>query len=307
VAATTTSSPPFTLFDLRLRLGQRRLWFGPAVAGICGALASGKVGLNAASVISLVLLVFLADPLLGAVWTTLAPSDQFATPVAAAAEQPIRHFPTLPYTTSGSPGDRLHRWLDHLANETPMPAILAAIGGKLLFALGVSLVLGPAVAVVTAIALAWALFWTRVVHRPHSAGARAVFALGLPWLLGFVTFANSSLLPAGSRALISSPAGGLSAAWVFPLLPALAYSIVGAGLWRGKSLLGTNLVQGALVVLLFALKTPLLAAIVAYALVFQIALQPHRKRFGHPWYLRHSQWFVLLGMVALAVGVAPGS
>jgi len=307
VATTPTSSPPFTLFDLRLRLGQRRLWFGPAVAGICGALASGMVGLNAASAISLVLLTFLADPLLGAIWTTLATSGEFAATDAEAAEQPpIWHFPTLPYTTPGSPGDRLHRWLDHLANETPMPSILAAIGGKLLFALGVSLVLGPVVALVTSIALVWALFWTRIVDRPHSAGARAVFALGLPWLLGFVTFANSPLLPAGTPALLSSPAGGLSMDWVLPLLPAVAYSIIGAGLWRGESLLGANLVQGALVVLLFAMKAPLLASIVAYALVFQISLQPHRKRFGHSWYLRHSQWFVLLGMVALAVGVAPG-
>jgi len=230
VVTTSTSSPPFTLFDLRLRLGQRRLWFGPAVAGICGALASGKVGLNAASAISLVLLTFLADPLLGAVWTTLAASGSFTTTDAEAAELPIWHIPTLPYTTPGSPGDRLHRWLNHLANETPMPAILAAIGGKLLFALGVSLVLGPVVALVTIIALMWALFWTRIAARPHSAGARAVFALGLPWVLGFVTFANSPLLPAGSLALISAPAASLSMGLVLTLLPALAYSIVGAGL-----------------------------------------------------------------------------
>jgi len=306
-ASLTTSGAqvlPFTLFDLRLHLGQHRLWVGPAVAGICGAIASGRLGLNSASIISLVLLLFLVDPLLGAVWITLANPMNVSEVAQEMRTSSSLHLSALPYTLPGSLGDRFHRWVNRQASEAPLTATVAAIGGKVLFASGVAFVLGPMVTLVVAIALLWALFWTRIGGHGRSPGARAVYALGLSWLLGYVTFVSSPLLPIPPQLPTSVPAFLISR-WALPLLPAVAYSVIGGALWRGRTLTVANLTQMLLVVLLFVLKEPLLAFIVTYALVFQVALQSHRRERGHRWYLRHSQWFVLLGMITVAFGVIP--
>jgi len=293
------------LFDLRLHLGQRRLWVGPALASLCGALATGLMGLNSASAVSLVLLLFLADPLLGAVWTFLAGPNALPRAGPAAADAPTLRIRALPYTLPGSLGDRTHRWLNRLASESGLAAVVSAIGGKVLFAAGVAVVLGPGVALVVAAAFVWVVFWTRVAGRPHSAGARAVYALGLPWLLGYATFLSGSLMPLAPQ-IPSSVPSFLSSAWILPALPAAAYTIVGWSLWREESPAAANLIQLLLVALLFARKEPFLAVIAAFALIFQMALQPHRATRGHAWYLRHSQWFLLLSMIAVALGVTPG-
>lgn len=301
-----TGSPPlpFTLFDLRLHLGQRRLWVGPALASLCGALATGLVGLNSASAVSLVLLLFLVDPLLGAVWTFLASPNNLPLTALAEQDDPTLRLRALPYTVPGSLGDRAHRWLNRLVSETGFAAVVSAIGGKVLFAAGIAVVLGPGVALVVAAAFGWVVFWTRVAGRPHSAGARAVYALGLPWLLGYATFLSGSLMPLAPQ--IPSPVPSfLSSGWILPALPAVAYTIVWWSLWREESLTAANLIQLLLVALLFARKEPFLAVVVAFALIFQMALQPHRSTRGHAWYLRHSQWFLLLSMVTVALGVTP--
>jgi len=298
-------TPPFTLFDLRLQLGQRRLWIGPALAGLCGAISSGRLSLNSASIVSLILLIFLADPLLGAVWTTLSGPASLPPTASPPRDGPAWRLPALPYATADSPSDRLSRWINHLSAETRAPAVAAAIGGKVLFAVGIALVLGFPVAVIVAVALAWALFWTRLADRPHSPGARAVYALGLPWLLGYVTFLSGALLPT-TVVLPSSVQVLLSSNWTIPLLPAAAYTVVGWAMWNEDSLAAANIAQFLLVVLLFAVKKPAPAVVLALALIFQMALQPHRLRRGNAWYLRQSQWYVIVGMISAAIALTPG-
>jgi hypothetical protein len=298
-------TPPFTLFDLRLQLGQRRLWIGPALASLCGAISSGRISLNSASIVSLILIIFLADPLLGAVWTTLAGPDGQTATVSPPRDEPAWKMPPLPYATADSPGDRLSRWINHLSAETRAPAVAAAIGGKVLFAVGIALVLGLPVAVIVGVALGWALFWTRLAGRPHSPGARAVYALGMPWLLGYATFLTGSLLPTAVVLPSSAPAL-LTSRWAIPILPAAAYAVVGWAMWHEDSLAAANITQLLLVVLLFAVKKPALAVILAFALIFQMALQPHRLSRGNAWYLRQSQWFLAVGMISVAVALMPG-
>ena len=69
---------PGRLISLRMEMGSSSAWLGSAWAALCGAVASGQMGLEAQSLLLLLLVLFLVDPILGGVRRLVLGTDWFA-------------------------------------------------------------------------------------------------------------------------------------------------------------------------------------------------------------------------------------
>ena len=157
-----------------------------AWAVIAGALASGGLALPSRDWVRLLLLVFLADPAWGSLWTVLAERRRDALddsiPLAA---------PALPYLLPGSPAARLLGWAE--SDLSLMTAWRLGLPG-LLAAGAVSLILGREAVITTGLAILFCLVgWvTRRLNGQPNGWAQAMLTMGLPWALGYVAYAPVS-------------------------------------------------------------------------------------------------------------------
>jgi hypothetical protein len=68
-------APRPQLLRLDFRPGSNLSWVGSALAVVAGALASHRLGPDASSLLTLILALLLADPLLGGLWNVLVFTD----------------------------------------------------------------------------------------------------------------------------------------------------------------------------------------------------------------------------------------
>ncbi len=315
--------------DLRLRPIAPFTWLGPALACLCGALAARGPHLDW----PLILALLLADPLWGGVWTLIVSRNWFVIRGASCGDKGFR-LPALPFTTPGSAGDRLVRWLDH-GLDWIVTVLWPWLGSSILslvvvyvLALCVALILGTAALILTIVALILAVLqWlSRTVGSGERAVLTALYAVALPWLLGLA--ANDAWRPALYQWNALAARLTATGQWRWPqpreLTPVLGYvpwAACGAALlyteayrWclrlhDGERALGTaalilDIVQVLVVVLLVIVNQPLFAGVVSLCLLPQILLQPFLVWEGRrTWYLRHAQSFLIAGMVVTAIGV----
>jgi hypothetical protein len=247
------------------------------------------------SLLLLLLVFFLVDPVLGGIWRLVAGTDWFA-PLAGdhllKGETPLR---SLPYTSPGSPGYRISRWLagalawwrrdfrPHVGAECLSLILTLAVAITLASLLGRLVAL---LTLVTFVLMAVILFSAR--HRETiNFSLRAILELGFPWLIGHLAF---------------GPLHWESIAF------ALAYTVAYYArfvLLDGRWKTATRLLNGSQIVavaLLIIVKDPILAGIVGLLLLPQWLLQPFLWRGeAERWYLQRSQPWLMAGMLTVAL------
>ena len=310
---------------------RRRIWcLGAGWAAVAGGLASGALSSAAAQplapALTLLLVWFLADPLLGTVW------DLGASPrgIWTQLQRPRGMGPTsplviLPYTRPNSPAWRLAARMDRLRvvwQEAVWPqaghafiALLGALG----MALAVGALLGRAAValVVLSVALSWLAARVRGSSRQHSAnGSQAGLAtlcalgeFGIPWMIGCLAFSQLAIPAAALGISYTIAYAGLLERPV-KIRPreqrAVAPCAVpcSSALRKGTGLTLALVGQLAALCLLVGLRQPLAAAAAAVFLVAQWWLHEHADE-GGAWepYLRAAQPFMLASLLVAALGV----
>jgi hypothetical protein len=296
-----------SLLDLRVRLTRSAIWVGPAWAVICGAAASGDLALDWRVLVSLLVAVALADPVLSSAWNLANASESRGSSAIKENPGPANVVPALPYTAPGSLADRLREalsrrvagWsasMSEQAGELPLGLGFASLVTLLLAAL---LGVGPLLLAVVALAVVLLrLVVGDMLGRLKGILGTAVLS-GIPWLLGYAVFAKPLL---GFDALGSVGAALLWAATYATVFHACK-SIASQELSRGGRLLVWA--QIAAIVVLIVAKQPILGAAVALLLVPQAMLQPPMLRLDDgAWYLRRAQPFTLLATLATALALA---
>jgi hypothetical protein len=271
-------------------------WPSSAWAALCGVVASGQMRLNAQSLLLLLLVFFLVDPILGGIWRLVVSPYWFAPSTGDHLSREEIPSKSLPYTSAGSPGYRASRWLARVLarwRKDFRPKLLS-----LILTLAMAIILASLMGrLVTLLTLAALVLMAVVLFSYHQRGAisfslRAILELGLPWLIGHLAF------------------GSLN--WESVVF-ALAYTVAYYArfvLLNGRQRTATRLLNGsqiAAVALLIIVKEPILAGIAGLLLLPQLLLQPFLWRGKVEWwYLQRSQPWLMAGMLTtvLAIGIA---
>ncbi len=284
--------------SFRVRLAQPLAWPRAAWAALCGALASGALGLGGQQLLSLVLVLVLVEPVWGTLWELALGTDWPARGDESPSDDK-RALGALPYTVPGSPGYRLARWLGqrfHRWQTTLWPRTGSAVVGLFTAALltvVLAIVLGRPVVAVSAAALvciALAFFAARGGGRPPL-WPRAMVDIGLAWLAGHLAFAS-----------LTWPSVALAVLYTGVLLTRQFFA---TGYEQPPRLGLSNALQVAVVVLLVGLRRPVLAGAVGLLLTPQWLMQPLLR---HGWtrhgYLRRTEPLIMAAMLAAAVALA---
>jgi len=297
------------LLDLSLRPARRLTWFGPSWALLCGAVASGGLGLSKLAVLRLLVALVLAEPILGAVYRVMVFGLAHARLPGRAAPRPLgaeTRLPRLPFTQPGSPAARLVTGLEALLARRVWPTwslvrlSVLELGFLLLVASALALLLGEGVFAITlaslAVALAQAWLWGR--RGQESLGLLAVFDFSLPWLVGYFSFLpNLALAPGHFRALLAS----------LGLYSLIYLACVGlrAGKPQGPGLIAIFTLQFVAAACLLAFGSPLLAVTVVLLLYGQAILAPALlKTDNRLWYLTETQYYLMGSLLAASLAVA---
>lgn len=285
--------------SLRMEMGSSSAWLGSAWAALCGAVASGQIGLRAQSLFLLLAVLFLVDPVLGGVWRLIVSTDWFALFAGGHLSREEVLLKSLPYTSPGSPGYRASRWLagvlawwrrdfrPHVGTE--FLSLVLTLG----LAVTLASLLGPWVALLTlaAFVLMAVVLFASDQRGTISVSLKAILELGLPWLIGHLAFSSLNWESAA-----------------FALAYTVAYCarlILLDGKWRAAIRL-LNGSQIVVVALLIMVKEPILAGITGLLLLPQLLLQPFLWRGeAERWYWQRSQPWLMASMlvIALAIGV----
>ena len=187
------AAPRPQLVRLDFRLGSSLSWVGSALAVVAGALASHRLGLDAASLLTLILALLLADPLLGGLWNVLVSAD-WAAPWRE-SPSPGDAAAAAPRGGGGSPAHRVSEWLarllGHGLEQSPRGILvpLSEAGFYLVSASALAAVLGaPVILVVVA---AFSLAVIRVLLGGGGQRHRwleTAYAFAVPWLVGYGAF-----------------------------------------------------------------------------------------------------------------------
>lgn len=288
----------------------RPMWrIGPGWAAVGGVLASGALPSAPEHLLTLLLVWFIADPVLGTVWDvgvggSSPPAHRGVWRRLFTDQRPDRGsaLVVFPYTQPDSLGQQLAEhlgrfrcwWRESFWPEAGHEFITVALGLGL--ALLLSAVVGPAVLVLVifSVALSWLAAFSQdeaLSHCPSSPAVagnptwRGLAEFGIAWLIGSVVLGQPS-----------------------PLVIALGvcYTAIYLGLMRRPDrfwLAGAG--QFAITCLLVGLRHPLAAAVTAIILVPQWGL---RASAGSPGasgpYLRAVQPFILVSMVVATLAIA---
>lgn len=291
---------PGPLIRLRMEMGSSSAWLSSAWAALCGAVASGQMGLKAQSLLLLSLVLFLVDPILGGVRGLILGTDWFAPFAAGPLSKGGIPAKSLPYTSPGSPSYGASRRLAGVLAwwrrdfGPRVGAEFLSLILTLVLAILLASLLGRLVTLLTLVALvlmAVVLLFSRW-RGATSFSLKAILELGLPWLMGHLAF------------------GSLN--WESVAF-ALVYTVVYYArfvLLDGRRRMATCLLNGSQIVglaLLIMLKEPILAGITGLLLIPQLLLQPFLWRGEVEWwYLQRSQPWLMAGMLTtvLAIGIA---
>ena len=285
------------LVRLDLRQGSSLSWVGPGLAVFAGALASHRLGLDAPSLLTLILALLLADPLLGGLWNVLV----FTSWTGPWRESPSRETlpPPLPHAVAGSPAHRLSVWLarvqGHGLEQSPggIRHPLSEAGFYLVSASALAAVLGaPVILVVVA---AFSLVLVRVLlggegqcHRWLETG----YSFAIPWLVGYGAF---GALPVDAQpASLTALALGAAVTLAYH-----GYRGLVAGGSAPGALLALDLGQVLAVLVLVVALHPWQAGLAGLLLVAQSLWQPRlwRERDAVA-YARETQGFLAVAVLA---------
>jgi hypothetical protein len=279
------------LIRLNIPTRDRALWIGPAWSVICGLIASGAIVWRGQSLLFAVLMILLADGIWATLWWTLVEtewSEVLARWQDIEIDQPTR---SLPFTQSGSPADRLLRWLEK-SRVWLRSIVWPQHGSAILTGLG-SIGLGVIVSIIIgwqALALslaAFALIQLALITRKIRAGSVSIIhgllAVGLAWLLGHAAFAQINWL-----------------SFVIALLFSIAYSGVIEVIRLEKPVRRWLIPQILIISLLAILQQPL----AAFALISMLSAQALLATVLHgPRFARSAQWWLMIAMLIAAIAV----
>jgi len=287
---------------LRLEPAGRLIALGPAWAVLCGAIASGRLGGDGRDLLTLLLALLLAEPLLGGLWRVVVVSPWEDWAAAAPIGDQDLALPPLPYTAPGSPSARLTAWLSAwlarlgTASGAQLAQAVGELVGLAILALAVAIVLGWPIVALLLVALAIAVVqaigqrrgWWGTTVWP------AIFDLGLAWLIGEGIFRELSLPGSGAS---------LAVAGLYTVAYAGGIALTRGDLRRGLAAFAGA--QGLVVVLLIALQRPLYAGAVGLLLVPPLLLASWLGRAGGrgAWLLQGTQLFWLAGMLVAALAI----
>ncbi len=323
---------PGRILEIVLRTPRRWMWLGAGWAALCGAVASGGLRPEGATLVRLPAVLLLADGLLGAVWEALAAA---AAPLPAHNADPMQADAGTQARDSADAGDgnvamagetsfrlgvvtlplptRAERWLIQVRQRGAGAGLalrpwFIAVG----MALAVALLLGPMVATYTVLGLLFPLVTAFALGGPplRRGLTRAVVEVCVPWSLGMAAFSavpdlGTELADRVAATVLWTAAHGAHFL-VAGLLGGAYYALSAldrrARLRRWIGLL--NLVQGLGVVLLVLWQEPLLAGVAGLLWLAQLPFQPYLRVGYVRWYLHHTQWFLMAWMLAVSLGVA---
>jgi len=278
------------LIKLEVRSARPLTWLGPAWAALCGAVASGRLTFSGQNLLVLLVALFLADALWGTLWHLIAERDWFVSSNWHSRAQKAR-LTTLPYTAPGSPSHRVFGRLGWMKAWWRQSPDFAGLMVALLLALGLAVILGRRVIILTVAALAIMVLGLLRARR-HSAppsSLRAVLEMGLAWLAGHTAFGPLSL-------------------WSFLL--AILYTVAYHNCLKlatnsGKhSLVLLNVSQAAVIALLIFFRQPVMAGVVGLLLLPQMLLQPFLGQGKvELWYLRRTGPLLMAGMLLAALAI----
>ncbi len=290
------AAPRPQLVRLDFRLGSSLSWVGSALAVVAGALASHRLGLDAASLLTLILALLLADPLLGGLWNVLVSAD-WAAPWRESPS--LATLPPLPHVVAGSPAHRVSEWLarllGHGLEQSPRGILvpLSEAGFYLVSASALAAVLGaPVILVVVA---AFSLAVIRVLLGGGGQRHRwleTAYAFAVPWLVGYGAF--------GALPVDAQPASLVALALgVAMTLAYHGYRMLAAGGSVPGALLALDLGQILAVLVLVVALRPWQAGLAGLLLVAQALWQPRlwRERNAVA-YARETQGFLALAVLA---------
>jgi hypothetical protein len=287
---------------LRLESAGRLIALGPAWAVLCGAIASGRLGGDGHDLLTLLLALLLAEPLLGGLWRVVVESPWEAWSAASPTTDQRPALPPLPYTAPGSPSARLTAWLSELlarlstASGAQLAQAVGELVGLAILALAVAIVLGRQILALLLVALAIAVVQA-ISQRRGWWGTTiwpAVFDLGLAWLIGEGAFRELSLAGSGAS---------LAVAGLYTIAYAGGIALTRSDFRRGLAAFAGA--QGLVAALLIALQRPLYAGAVGLLLVPPLLLASWLPRTGGDgaWLLQRTQFFWLAGMLVAALAI----
>jgi hypothetical protein len=286
---------PGRLIGLRGRI-TRPFWGMMGVwAVLCGALASNHLRWGGEQLLTLALVLLLAELAWGSLWDLGAGVDWFRP--LAEGWPPVRpaSLRGLPYTQPGSPGGRSVRGFNRLVGwwrasfwPSAGPALLGVLAASVLAA-ALTLLLPTRLGLLNAMLVA--LVGLGVAQRRRgkaSLGGEALAQIGLGWLAGHLAFAE-----------VSAPSSILALAFAFAGWGSLRVCQgLGAGLW---------LLNGGLVVavaVLAATRQPLAAGLVGFLLLGQVAVQPSLGHGADPERIARRMWpWLMAAMLAAALAL----
>jgi len=265
-------------------------------AALCGALASNRVGWQGDDLLTLALVLLLADLGWGSLWDLATSTDWFRIATEGWPPSHPASVATLPYTQPNSPGGRLARGLGQVRGwwrETFWPAagpsllgLLAAIVLTAVLTLLLPERLRPLNAMLVAL-IGLGLLQQRWGRAPLA--GEAFVQVGLSWLAGHLAFAE-----------MGWPSLALALAFVLAIWGCLRLA---RGLRGGLWLLNGGQVVGA--ALLAGLKQPLAAGAVGLLIFGQVALQLVLNQDGDPAQIARRTWPWLMAAMLVAALVVP--
>jgi hypothetical protein len=258
---------------------------------LCGALASDQLRWQRDELLTLVLVLLLADLAWGNLWDLVAGYDWFGL---LARGWPVRHTPQpagLPYTLPHSPGGRIFGALARLGTwwrETFWPAggpALLGVVAAAALAIVLNLLLPARLRLLNALLVA--LIGLGLVLRRRGKvplGGTALVQVGLSWLAGHMVFSQ-----------LNAPSLALALAFTVAVWGALRVAERKRGaLWL------QNGGQVVAVALLVAVRQPLAAGAAGLLLLGQVALQPSLHYGGKADRIFRRGWPWLMAAMLLA-------
>lgn len=284
---------------LELHSAQPITWIGPAWATLCGALASGAFSFSGETLLRILIAIILTDPILGA-WRSAWVNTDWRAPLRVWEPTPTRSWMLLPYARLNSPAARLSQWISSRAKfwrSALWPEVGLALSTLLvsgLIALSLALVLdstpfGRGPFFFTVIALVLGPIEAELGTRKSGQWARALLEVGAAWLIGNAALATPTL----DSALVA-------------LFIAFAYrGLLSLTSAREFGFAIANISQVVVSALLVARGAILNAGFISIGLVAQVLWQAAARRVEEfdTAYLPRIQWFLLLAMLAAALGV----
>ena len=199
-----------TWIALRMRVAAPGIWWGPLWAALCGAAAGGALSGDPGQVLRLVVVLALADPVVGNLSYLILGGERTTAPLRRMREaEGVPAVPALPYTRPGSPGDRLGRWVQQAVGgltddaDPQIGSLWPSLGLDLVALIVLGLMLGePALWI--ALGTAGVLAAGAVARRISAESALLLQALAesaLMWGVGYAAFAPLKASSLGFAAL----------------------------------------------------------------------------------------------------------